>query len=83
MEEKYLKFAKEIAYKAGEIMIKYFKENNEISYKIDQTIVTKADKEINQYLIQKVKERFPMHSVDGEEEQFGKSNYVWVSRKSI
>lgn len=78
MEEKYLKFAKEIAYKAGEIMIKYFKENNEISYKIDQTIVTKADKEINQYLIQKVKERFPMHSVDGEEEQFGKSNYVWV-----
>ena len=29
-------------------------------------------------LIKNVKEKFPTHSVDGEEEQFGKSNYVWV-----
>lgn len=78
MEQKYLEFAKDIAYKAGEIMIKYFKGDNEASYKFDQTIVTKADTEINQYLIKKVKETFPTHSVDGEEEQFGKSEYVWV-----
>lgn len=75
---KYLEFAKSIAYKAGEIMIKYFKGDNQASYKFDQTIVTKADTEINQYLIQRVKETFPTHSVDGEEEQFGKSDYVWV-----
>ena len=75
---KYLEFAKDIAYKAGEIMIKYFKGDNQASYKFDQTIVTKADTEINQYLIQRVKETFPTHSVDGEEEQFGKSDYVWV-----
>lgn len=78
MNQKYLKFAKDIAYKAGKIMIKYFKDNNKASYKLDQTIVTKADTEINQYLIKRVKETFPTHSVDGEEEQFGKSNYVWV-----
>lgn len=78
MEQEYLKFAKDIAYKAGEIMIKYFKYDNESSYKFDQTIVTKADIEINQYLIKRVKEAFPTHSVDGEEEQFGKSDYVWV-----
>lgn len=78
MNQKYLKFAKDIAYKAGKIMIKYFEDNSEVSYKLDQTIVTKADTEINQYLIKKVKETFPTHSVDGEEEQFGKSNYVWV-----
>ncbi len=78
MNQKYLKFAKDIAYKAGKIMIKYFEDNSEASYKLDQTIVTKADTEINQYLIKKVKETFPTHSVDGEEEQFGKSNYVWV-----
>lgn len=78
MNQKYLKFAKDIAYKAGKIMIKYFEDNSEASYKLDQTIVTKADTEINQYLIKRVKETFPTHSVDGEEEQFGKSNYVWV-----
>ncbi len=78
MEQEYLNFAKEIAYKAGEIMIKYFKDDNGASYKFDQTIVTKADTEINNYLIARVKETFPTHSVDGEEEQFGKSDYVWV-----
>lgn len=78
MEKQYLEFAKEIAYKAGEIMIKYFKEDNGASYKYDQTIVTKADTEINHYLVTRVKEVFPTHSVDGEEEQFGKNDYIWV-----
>lgn len=78
MNNEYLEFAKNIAFEAGKIMIKYFKEDNGASYKFDQTIVTKADKEINEYLIKRVKETFPTHSVDGEEEQFGKSDYVWV-----
>lgn len=78
MEEEYLQFAKDVAYKAGEIMLKYFKEDNRASYKGDKTIVTLADKEINTYLINQVKQKFPTHSVDGEEEQFGKSDYVWV-----
>lgn len=78
MNKEYLKFAVDIAKKAGEIMIKYFKEDNGANYKYDQTIVTKADTEINEYLINKVKEKYPTHSVDGEEEQFGKSSYVWV-----
>lgn len=78
MEQEYLEFAKDIARKAGEIMIKYFKGENGADYKYDQTIVTKADTEINRYLVEKVKEKYPTHSVDGEEEQFGKSEYVWV-----
>ena len=76
--KQYLDFAKDIAKNAGEIMLKYFNEDNGASYKYDQTIVTKADTEINHYLINKVKEVFPEHSVDGEEEQFGKSKYMWV-----
>lgn len=76
--EVYLEFAKEIANEAGKIMLKYFKGNNGASYKGDKTIVTLADKEINTYLINRVKERFPEHSVDGEEEKFGESNYVWI-----
>ena len=78
MNKKYLEFAKEIAYEAGKIMLKYFKQDNASYYKADQTIVTKADNEINSYLIKRVKETFPNHSVDGEEEQFGYSTYEWV-----
>lgn len=74
----YLEFAKSVAYEAGKIMIKYFTIDNGASYKFDKTIVTLADKEINSYLIDKVKEKFKTHSVDGEEEKFGKSKYVWV-----
>ena len=59
-------------------MLKYFKQNNGASYKGDKTIVTLADTEINSYLIEKVKEQYPTHAVDGEEEQSGKSNFVWV-----
>lgn len=78
MYDEYLEFAKEIAYVAGEIMLKYFNEANGARYKKDDTIVTKADIEINNYLIKKVKENYPDHSIDGEEKQFGKSKYVWV-----
>ena len=76
--EEYLEFAKEIAIEAGKIMKKYFSRKDISSYKGDKTIVTLADKEINSYLIKRVKERYPTHSVDGEEEQFGESKYVWV-----
>lgn len=78
MYNEYLEFAKEIAYEAGKIMTKYFNQDNGSNYKNDNTIVTLADIEINTYLISKVKEQYPTHSVDGEEEQFGKSDYVWV-----
>ena len=75
---KYLEFAKEVALEAGQVMLKYFNSNNGASYKGDRTIVTLADKEINTYLISRVKEEFPTHAVDGEEEQFGESDHVWV-----
>ena len=76
--EKYLQFAKDIAYEAGKIMLKYFKEDNSSSYKLDNTIVTLADTEINDYLIKRVKEEFKEHSVIGEESSFGSSDYIWV-----
>ena len=33
---KYLEFAKEIAYEAGKIMLKYFSKNNAASYKANK-----------------------------------------------
>ena len=76
--KKYLDFAIEIANEAGKIMRYYFSKKDISSYKGDKTIVTLADTEINSYLIKRVKEEFPTHCVDGEEEQFGESKYIWV-----
>ena len=78
INSEYLDFAKDIARYAGKIMLKYFKHENGEKYKVDKTIVTLADTEINSYLVKRVKEKYPSHAVDGEEEQFGKSNYKWV-----
>ena len=74
----YLTFAKDIAKYAGKVMLKYFNQDNIEKYKNDNTIVTLADTEINSYLINQVKNKYPNHAVDGEEEQFGESNYKWV-----
>lgn len=76
--KEYLEFAKEMALAAGAIMLKYFNAKNISSYKKDDSIVTIADNEINSYLIKSVKQKYPHHSVLGEEEDFGKSNCVWV-----
>lgn len=78
MYKEYLEFAKSIAYKSGDIILKYFNCDNSASYKSDNTIVTIADKEINHYLIEEVRKKYPNHSVDGEEEQIGSSDYVWI-----
>ena len=77
--QEYLNFAKELAYKAGEVMKKYFYEDYEIEYKSDDTPVTIADKKINNMVIEEVKKRFPEHGVDGEEaKNLNNSNYLWV-----
>lgn len=76
--KEYLDFAIKIAMFAKETMRKYYIQDGISSYKGDRTIVTLADKTINSYLIQRVKETYPDHSVDGEEEKFGNSRYVWV-----
>ena len=78
MNNEYLDFAKNIALEAGKIMLKYFEMRDIESYKEDNTIVTLVDMEINEYLIKEVKEKYPIHSVDGEEKSFGQSDHVWV-----
>ncbi len=79
MYQEYLEFAKEIARYAGTVMMKYYNQSIDFQYKEDKTLVTLVDQEINHYLISKVKEKYPLHSVLGEEESFLQdSDYVWV-----
>lgn len=76
--KKYLDFALRMCKHAKKVMLKYYKHKNGENYKTDHTIVTKADTEINNYLIEQVKKNFPSHSVNGEENSFGNSKFVWV-----
>lgn len=77
MLNEYLEFAKEIALYAGKIMLEFYNDNIDLNYKADKTVVTVVDKKINSYLIEKVKEKYKDHSVNGEEESYKKnSDYV-------
>jgi myo-inositol-1(or 4)-monophosphatase len=77
--EEYLNFAKELAAEAGEIMLKYFKPGVQHHFKADKTIVTIADEEINQLVIDRVGVKYPEHSVLGEEASNDtKSNLAWI-----
>jgi myo-inositol-1(or 4)-monophosphatase len=74
-----LRFAKKLARDAGAIMLKYFNQTGISHYKSDCTIVTKADTEINQMVIERVRRAYPAHGVYGEEKSFGRDKKtLWV-----
>ena len=74
-----LEFAKGLAYDAGEIMKKYFNQADVSHYKGDATIVTKADTEINQMVIDRVRKSCPGHGVYGEEISYNRDkSTLWV-----
>ncbi len=77
--QEYLDFALEIADFAKKEMLTHFLGQQKIGFKEDRTVVTDIDQKINHYLIEKVKERYPDHSVLGEEESSQEvSRQVWV-----
>lgn len=65
--QKELEFATNIARQAGDIMRKYYYGDQGVVIKNDNTPVTIADKEINDLLIEKIKQEFPEDGVLGEE----------------
>ena len=75
-----LKLAKEIAEESAGIALKYFGFDVQRTWKSDNTPLTKADNEINRFVIEKIGKVFPDHSVQGEEESNKKagSKYIWV-----
>jgi fructose-1,6-bisphosphatase/inositol monophosphatase family enzyme len=78
--EEYLIFAKQLAERAGTIMLDHFKFGVEHETKADATPVTLADTQINTMVIDAVTAKYPEHSVMGEEESSDTSGteYIWV-----
>lgn len=75
----YLLFAKALAKKAGEIMQQYYRADQHIELKADESPVTIADKAINSYVIEQVQKKYPNHGVLGEEESWkAESELLWV-----
>ena len=78
MEQK--KFALELAQEAGEIMFTYFRSGfQEREWKSDDTPVTIADKQINEYVQGQIAQNFPNHGFIGEEgSDYNRQEYTWV-----
>ncbi len=76
----YLEFAKNLALQAGDVMLEHFKPGIEREIKSDATPVTIADTTINKMVIDAVSQKFPDHSVMGEEESSDvtTTEYLWV-----
>lgn len=78
--DKYLVFAKDLALEAGQIMLKYF-DGSDVNTEVkkDLSHLTKADTEINNLVIKRIKSVFPTHGVLGEEKSYRYDrNDLWV-----
>ncbi|OGL34341.1 hypothetical protein A3F64_00515 [Candidatus Saccharibacteria bacterium RIFCSPHIGHO2_12_FULL_42_8] len=77
--QKEIEFAKSMAVDAGKIMKKYYRIDQGVEIKEDSTPVTLADIEINNLLIERVKNEFSDCGVLGEEESWNESREkLWV-----
>ncbi|MFP4564958.1 MAG: inositol monophosphatase family protein [Spirochaetaceae bacterium] len=63
----YRRFAEDIAREGGSLTRSYFRRGIEVEYKQDKSPVTRADRETEQLLRRRIAERYPEHSVAGEE----------------
>ena len=74
-----LEFAQHLANVGGKIALRFFRTPLEVSCKPDRSPVTAADFEIESKLRQLIRERYPRHSIIGEE--YGGTptgDYSWI-----
>ena len=76
----YLDFAKETAYLAGKITLKYFQSETAVETKADGSPVTVADREAEEAIRSQIEARYPAHTIIGEEmgeKQGGEMGHRW------
>ena len=75
-------FLKQIIKEAGFLAKGYYREGIEYQTKSDPTdLVTQADREVNNFLIKKIREKYPTHGIISEEEPDEinpGAEYTWV-----
>ncbi|MFO3796509.1 MAG: inositol monophosphatase family protein, partial [Anaerolineales bacterium] len=72
----YLEFIVDLAYRAGQISLGYFRRGVVAEYKADETPVTAADRAVEEFLRQEIARAYPKDGIVGEEfgEQRGNSD---------
>ncbi|MER2520654.1 MAG: inositol monophosphatase family protein [Bdellovibrionales bacterium] len=79
LEQAYTPFFHQLCDAAGQIVVKYFRQDIPVDDKQDKSPVTQADREIEQVLRGMINKAFPDHGIIGEE--FGRENehaeFVW------
>ena len=75
-----LKFAVDIIFKAGDILIKGFNQIHKIHFKGKIDLVTEKDKESEDFLVNQIINKFPNHSILTEESQMSQqlNEFIWV-----
>ena len=61
-------FASELAYLAGRVTLRYFQTNVGVELKEDNSPVTIADRQAERVMRELIEQRYPQHSILGEEE---------------
>ena len=75
----YLEFAKQLANDARKIALEYYRLKKQSLNNSDKSLVSIADKEINDLVIKKIKSKYPDHGVLGEEQSWQlDKDYLWV-----
>ncbi len=74
-----LDFGMKIVKEGGEILKKRFYENIQEYQKGFADIVTDVDKEVENYIIKRIKDEYPNHMILSEEiGEIGKGDYLWI-----
>ncbi|RJP18374.1 MAG: inositol monophosphatase family protein [Candidatus Omnitrophota bacterium] len=75
-----LDFAVELAERAGEITLEYFRKDIQVEIKPDHSPVTIADRLAEEMIRREIEKRFPQDGILGEEfgEKAGTSGYRWI-----
>ena len=77
--QRLLEFALATAEEAGRLTLRYFQEPLQVEQKENLSPVTRADREAEQLIRQRVREAFPEHGIYGEEEgESGTRTERWV-----
>lgn len=67
MYQKELELAKELAVKAGKVIMKIYETDFDVEIKGDNSPLTTADKNANDVIVKKLKEKFPSYAILSEE----------------
>jgi len=74
-----LAFSEELADRAGEMALSYFRNDPEVTWKADSTPVTEADLAIEAMIREELGRRFPADAIRGEEGGIeGSSERMWI-----